>query len=144
MLVAGGLAHSAHAAATETPAKPVVEVKPAALQEMVILKSAFSDDKAAGKDPFFPKSGRRNQAPPDQFQSTPLLILSQLSLKGISGTKDKRLALINNRTLEVGEESEFRQGNQSVKIRCVEITDKSVFITVEGSPDRKELRLRGQ
>jgi hypothetical protein len=136
------LAGAAHAEPASPPAKPAAQDQSPALQEVVFLKSAFVDEPSGGKDPFFPKSRRREQRAPDVFQPTPLEILKNLFLKGISGTRDKRLALINNRTLEVGEEGEFKQGNLAIKIRVVEITDKSVFFTIEGSHDRKELRLR--
>lgn len=136
------VARAASAEPAAPAAKPAALDQPPALQEIAFLKSAFVDGPLGGKDPFFPKSRRFDQKAPDVFQSTPLEILKNLFLKGISGTKDKRLAIINNRTLEVGEEGEFRQGALSIKIRIVEITDKSVLFTIEGSNDRKELRLR--
>ena len=142
LLLACLLARAAHAQPATPPAKPVSPDPSPALQEIVFVKSAFADEPGAGKDPFFPKSTRRNQRTPDAAQVTPLRILNSLFLKGISGTKDRKLALINNRTFEVGELGEFREGNQAIKIRVVEITDKSVLFTTEGSNDRKELRLR--
>ena len=142
VLLACLLARATHAQPATPPAKPASPDPSPALQEIVFVKSAFADEPSAGKDPFFPKSTRRNQRMPDAVQVAPIRILSSLFLKGISGTKDRRLALINHRTFEVGEEGEFREGNQAIKVRVVEITEKSVFFTVEGSNDRKELRLR--
>jgi hypothetical protein len=63
-----------------------------------------------------------------------------LVLKGISGGKDRRLALINNRTVENGEELEFKFGNRTLKVHCVEIREKSVVIRVDGQS--KEIFLR--
>lgn len=62
-----------------------------------------------------------------------------LALKGISGGAGKSLAIINNRTFEVGEEALLRAANQIYKVRCVEIRDKSVIINVNGQT--KELFL---
>ncbi len=55
-------------------------------------------------------------------------------------SSSSRLALINNRTVENGEEAEFKFGNRTVKVRCVEIREKSVVIRVDGQS--KELFLR--
>jgi hypothetical protein len=126
-------------------AAPIESAAPEAspfLSDIVFDKSVFVDAPDGGKDPFFPKSRRFDPKGPEVFQATPLDILKSLFLKGVCGRKDKMLALINHRTLEVGEEGEYRQGNQSIRIRVVEITDKSAFFTIEGSNDRLELRLR--
>ena len=142
LLLACLLAPAALAQPATPPAKPAPPDPSPALQEIVFVKSAFADEPGAGNDPFFPKSTRRNKRAPDAAQVTPIRILNSLFLKGISGTKDRKLALINNRTFEVGEIGEFREGNQAIKIHVVEITEKSVFFTTEGSNDRKELCLR--
>ena len=65
-----------------------------------------------------------------------------LTLKSISGSGSKKLALINNQTLALGESGKVRLGNGEVKIRVEEIRDKSVVVTVEGKPGRKELSLK--
>ena len=67
----------------------------------------------------------------------------ELTLKSISGAGAKRLALINNQTLAVGESGKVRLGNGEIKIRCEEIREKSVVVTLDGKPERKELRLQG-
>jgi hypothetical protein len=110
-------------------------------------KSVFVDDPRFGKDPFFPKSTRHV---PQVVQPTIALspvsafpqIANAIALKGISGLPGKRLAMLNNRTLEVGEQAEFRINNQLVKIHCVEIREKSVVIGLEGTTDTKEIFLR--
>ena len=135
----------ANAAPTEPatpPAKPAAQELSQALQEFVFVKSAFVDPPDGGKDPFFPRTKRFDPKAPEAYQPTPLDILKNLFLKGICGRRDKMLALINNRTLEVGEEGEYRQGDLALRIRVVEITDKSVFFTIDGVKDRLELRLR--
>jgi hypothetical protein len=123
-------------------ARPVAQETFSALPDIVFDKSVFVDAPEGGKDPFFPNSKRFEPKAPEAPQPTSVDILKTLFLKGICGTKERMLALINHRTLEVGEEGEYRQGNLSIRIRVVEITDKSVFFTIDGSSDRLELRLR--
>ncbi len=64
-----------------------------------------------------------------------------LKLKGISGSASRRFALINDQTFAVGEELKIKLSGGPVKVRCLEITDRSVFVSVNGSPDRTELSL---
>ena len=104
------------------------------VDEVASAKSVFIDNPQFGKDPFFPKTARR--AVTVDLASThtvePLMQVAGLLLKGISGGAGKRLAIINNRTFEVGEEGSLRVANQIFKIRCVEIRDKSVIVSVNG------------
>jgi len=68
-----------------------------------------------------------------------------LTLKRITGSGSKRLALINNQTLGVGESGKVRLGDSEVKVKVEEIRDKSVVVSVEGKPgkaERKELPLK--
>ncbi len=118
------------------------------LDEVVSTKSAFTDDAKFGRDPFFPKSTRRVPvlvvAP---ISSTPDAsafnqVVGSVVLKGISGTRGKRLALLNNRTLEAGEEAQFKVNNQLVTVRCVEVREKSVVIGLAGTTETKEIHLR--
>jgi hypothetical protein len=115
------------------PASPAPVPAPAAepaLDLVTIPKSVFADDPQVGKDPFFPRSTRR--AP--QVQNVPVVeTIPDLLLKGVSGTFTKRLAIINNRTFEVGEEGELKSNGQTVRVKCVEIKDKSVVIRINGS-----------
>ena len=110
-------------------------------------KSLFVDDAKFGKDPFFPKSSRRVPQIVTPVNVTPDTgvfnqVLSTVALKGISGLPGKRLALLGNRTLEAGEEFETKFNNQIFKVHCVEVREKSVVISVEGSPETKEIHLR--
>ena len=90
-----------------------------------------------GRDPFFPNStllwGGGTKTP----KQTPT---PELVLNGLSGTGDHRLAIINNRTLAEGEETEVSSGGGRIRFRCVEIKTDSVIIEVGG--ERRELRLR--
>jgi len=71
-----------------------------------------------------------------------LAILSELILKGITGPEKKRVALINNKSFAVGDEATLKLNGESVKVRCVEIGDKSAVVSLPGIADRFELSLR--
>ena len=113
---------------------------------VVVPKSLFVDEAANGKDPFFPGSTRRQEAAATTATTNnvvaPTTFLSQLALKGISGTKGQLLAIINNATLAVGETGDVKVGGRTVKVRCREIRDRSVLIELEGGGEVKELKLR--
>jgi len=119
------------AANVETNAVPnVVEAFP---------QSEF--DERAGKDPFFP---HRVLVPVVKAPSPKASDASRLlQLKGVAGTVNRRLAIINNQTLEVGEEREVTTPAGKIKIRCVEIRADSVMVELPNQGGRKELQLRG-
>ncbi len=134
------------AATAAPPAGPVV--RPAA--ELATLmtaipKSEFVFEAEVSKDPFFPKSGRLRPAAPASAPGTaptPQDLTSGLALKGFLGSPTRPLALLNNRTCAPGEEVLVKVPGGQLKVRCVEIRQKSVVVTVEGEPGRKELFLR--
>jgi hypothetical protein len=66
--------------------------------------------------------------------------LDKLKLSGISGTARKRLAIVNNRTLGLNEETEIKLEGVVVDVKCVEIRDQSVVVQV--GPYREELTYR--
>ncbi len=66
---------------------------------------------------------------------------SLLRLTGIAGGV-RPIATINNLTFAVGEEQEVKVEGGKVKIRVLEIREKSVVITVEKGPRPIELKLR--
>jgi len=129
------------ARAAQSPVLPQVD-------QISSIQSTFVDDPQFGKDPFFPKSTRHVpkvitptvSAAPDMSSFTQLL--NSVTLKGISGLPGKRLAMLNNRTLEAGEQIEFKINGQPVKVRCIEIREKSVVIGIEGTAETKEIHLR--
>ena len=96
---------------------------------------------AEGRDPFFPNS-THFIAPvlAPKTTNAPVVIQVELSLKGISGPADHRLAIINNKTFQAGEEGEVTASGGKVRIRCLEIKEDAVEVQV-GS-ERRELRLR--
>src|SRR6266446_2305320 len=118
--VAGVIAMSAARGAAQKPA-PQPPVAPQITHELQFVKSTFvaRPGPGFGTDPFFPKTGR--------FQHTKTVEqpgpVSFLSLKGISVTRTRRTAIINNRTFEVGEEGEVKINGQPFRVRCIEIRD---------------------
>ncbi len=64
---------------------------------------------------------------------------TQLSLKAVSGPKNRRMALINNETLMAGESAKVKLLDARVLVVCKEIRDDSVLITADGKP--MELKL---
>ena len=67
---------------------------------------------------------------------------TELVLKSISGTKKRRFALINNQTLAVGESARVRLEDSEVKVRCLEIRDRSIVVAVDGQEGSREIFLR--
>lgn len=131
-------------------AAPAVAPAPAAKAppaEVQIPRSVF-EDLPSGRDPFFPNSKRRQpKAPVVSTNAAPVVVervskSQYLTLSGISGSGDHRLALINNRPFKGGEVGEIRGPNGMIKVECIEIREKSVLIQIEGESERKELRLR--
>lgn len=109
--------------------------------EVVFPKSVFVDD-SNGKDPFFPT---RNRGPVVVVTKTASASKEPnwkaLQLRGITGSGEQKFALINNLTFAKGEEGDVKVVNSKVKIKVLEIKEKSVVISVEGLSDQKELLL---
>jgi thioredoxin-related protein len=81
-----------------------------------------------------PLYGGAPPAPPQRF--------TELVLKSISGTKNRRFALINNQTLTVGESARVKLEDSEVKVRCLEIRDRSIVVAVDGQERSREIFLR--
>ena len=67
--------------------------------------------------------------------------LQQIKLKGIGGGPGNRFALINNQTFQKSDVSPIRVGTNTVTIRCVEIRDASVIVSIDGIDGTRELNL---
>ncbi len=90
-----------------------------------------------GHDPFFPNSTRFiKRAPTPKPVEGPVV----LEFKGVSGTADRPLAIINNRTFAVGEEQDVTTANGKVKVMCLEIDGLKVKVRAQGAT--QELLLR--
>src|SRR5438309_1919912 len=98
------------------------------LAEIQFVKSVFVNSPGVGTDPFFPKSTRRGAPVGTNPGIEVAPSFGFLSLKGISGSKVHRLAIINNKTFEAGEEGDLKTGSQTVRVKCVEIRDDCVVV----------------
>lgn len=126
-------------AATVQPAAPPDESAP-------LPRSEFIDDPATTKDPFFPNSTRRvpvrtvakgrTSAVPE-----PKSLSAGLSLKGITGSRSNPIALINNKTCAVGDVVQVKVPEGEVTLKCLEIRQNAVVVTIEGEPGQKVLSL---
>jgi hypothetical protein len=140
-----GLAFAGLAAQTKTnaPSRSV----PAATNALPLLvpipQSVFiiPTSPQEGKDPFFPRSMRPfNDVVVRTNQQPAAVVAVELKLNGISGIAGRRLAIINNRTFEIGEEGEVVSNGSRVRIICKDIQADSVRILVSG--EERLLRLR--
>lgn len=82
-----------------------------------------------GRDPFHPKSTR--------FIAKPVVVKPAvgpvvLECKGVSGTADRPLAIINNRTFAVGEEQFVNTAAGRVKVKCLAIDGMKVRVQAQG------------
>jgi len=106
-------------------------------------KSVFMNQAGFGKDPFFPNSTRLQPKTPVKMPDAMSLksgVPDFVLLKGFAVLKDRKLAIINNYTVEAGEEFLLKFNGQQIKVKCIMIKDDSVVIEVNGST--KELKLR--
>lgn len=92
--------------------------------------------KAVSREPApeLPMFGGAPPAPPQRFDD--------IVLKSISGTKERRFAMLNNTTFAPGDTAKVKVQNGDVKVRCVEIRDKSVIVAVDDQPEPREIKLR--
>lgn len=67
--------------------------------------------------------------------------VKQIKLTGISGGPDKRFAIIGKETLEQGESRTIKIGGNTVTIKCLEITDTTATISVDGIDGTQTLSL---
>ncbi|MFN3407623.1 MAG: hypothetical protein ACK45B_01400 [Limisphaerales bacterium] len=123
--------------------KAPAKAAPASEAPIEIPKSQFiiPASPSEGRDPFFPESMRLFAS---QVRATSAKASAPapavLVLKAISASGNRRVASINNRPFEAGEEGEVVIGNSRVRVRCVEVREDRVLVEVEGQP--QELRLR--
>jgi hypothetical protein len=120
---------------TDSPAATGTNAAP---QELLIPLSVFDLTNSPVKDPFFPLSTRA--AFVAAATNAPAISAASFQLKGLSGTANQRLALINNRTLASGEFAEVTTSAGRIKIQCLEIRESSVLIRTESQTDPIELR----
>jgi hypothetical protein len=132
---------TSNAASTNNATTPVATQAP--FIEPAVPQSTFTQPKRReeGRDPFFPKSIRPygEEAKPKNVPTvTPI---AELSLKGISGTPEQPLAIINTTTFTVGEEGDVSTRAGKIRIRCVEIRMSEGTVLVQVGGQSRELRL---
>ncbi len=123
---------------------------PAVPAPIVIPQSTF--DPKVRKDPFFPDSERLNPRPKPQAAETspgtrPVAVrpkdpLEHLKLVGMSGSIRRRLVMINNATFELNEQATLRTAAGDLRVKVVEIRERSVLVTIDGGPEPKEIFLK--
>jgi len=127
-------------------ANPKPSAVNAAPVELVIAQSVFvlPSGPSEGKDPFYPRSSRPYASfvltRTNAVAAPAVAVSAELHLNGISGTAARPLAIINNRTFEVGEEGDVYSNIGRARIRCIEIRPDSVIIQIGG--ERRMLHLR--
>jgi hypothetical protein len=134
-----------------SPAKPAPPKAAAAVSDLhhaaVDHLSVFEElMPPKGRDPFFPNSHRRDVVPVMATSpNMPPPPTSALVLKGVIGSPNHRMALINSSILEVGEEEAVRVPGGHVKVKCLEIGEDYAVIRAEGEsqPKRLELNKKG-
>jgi hypothetical protein len=143
-VIGGSPTITAAAKAAPTATKQRGE-KPGALnQAETIVKSEFSVPRkmTEGRDPFFPNSSRpyvtETATKPTADSSLPEY---EFSLKGISGSAERPLAIINNTTFTTGEENEVIIKGKRIKIRCYEINMTAGTVLFEYAGTRRQLKL---
>jgi hypothetical protein len=74
----------------------------------------------------------------------PTPVPDTLTLVGILGAGSKKLALINDCSLSVGESGKARFAKTNAVVRCVEIRAGSVIVEIGEEKQREELFLKGK
>lgn len=75
--------------------------------------------------------------------TSPVRLYSDLTLKAITGAQGRRFALLNNQTFAAGDIAKVKLADREVKVRCVEVREKSMIVTVDGEQGQREIRLAG-
>ncbi len=133
---------TAKSAKGSTNAEPVAVVREVA---------AFTDVITTGQDPFFPDSQRRDPRPVKPANNNsgkaaaPVPIKNpaqHVVLRGIIGSAGKQLALINNTPFAAGEEQTVQTPDGPIRVKCVQILERSVLVSLDGQSETKEIPLR--
>jgi len=136
LLLASTLALNANATNSVGGAKSAGFVVQPPFIEPAVPQSTFGQPKrqAEGRDPFFPKSNRVYGMDPTPKPDTIPVPTAELTLKGISGTPEQPLAIINNMTFTAGEENDVTTRAGKIRIRCIEIkmSEGTVLVQVGG------------
>lgn len=108
------------------PTNQAPSAKTNSLRSVFILPTAPRE----GRDPFFPKSNRPFEMTPAATNAVPEV--TALVVKGISGSPDHRLVIINNHTFATGDIADVITEQGRIRVHCIEIKPRSVIIEVSG------------
>jgi thioredoxin-related protein len=124
--------------------------QPGGPQAFIASLSRFASHKSGGSTPPVARETKSSDFPPGPppplFNGAPTFPppkFDQLILKSISGSKNNRLAMINNQTFGPGESATLQLAGAPVKVKCLEIRENSVVVSINGG-EQKEVRLKGQ
>ena len=108
----------------------------ASMRDQAILKMTAEQMAEAHKrvEAFVPHQVKKSDLPDPAW-------VAKIELGGISGATDHRLAIINNKTLGKNEELAMKIEGKQVTVRCLEIRESSVVISIEGIEGTRELNL---
>ena len=112
--------------------------------ELQFVPSVFVAKAGFGKNPFFPKSTMLGpvQVTTNTVEVAPVTPISCLILKGISGPKNHRLAIINNKTFEIAEDAEIKCMGQTLRVKCIDVRDDGVVVSVNGQTQKLYLGVK--
>lgn len=127
------VAHARTVAQASAPA--VVELPAPPVSTFLIPRKPVD-----GRDPFFPNSTRVYGTDSTATNRAPTIV-ADLVLKGISGTPEQPLAIINTTTFTAGEINEVLIKNGRLRIQCVEINMSLGTVLLQIGSERRELKL---
>ena len=108
------------------PASQSQSAKTNSLRSVFILPTAPVE----GRDPFFPKSNRPYETAMTATNKT--VEITALVVKGVSGSSDHRLVIINTHTFAAGDIADVITDLGRIRVHCIEIKPRSVVIEVGG------------
>jgi hypothetical protein len=123
---------------TEAP-KTAATAVPTNIAEQYV--SVFEDlPRGKGRNPFFPNSHMGEPAPEAAPQGEENVHVEPvLSLRAVIGHGRHSQVVINNEIFEVGETQSVRVPNGHVRVRCLEVSNNSALVQVEGEAGPKRL-----
>lgn len=125
------------------PVKPANEAAAVLPDPSPVPQSVFVVPRKAteGKDPFFPNSARVYGVDTTAKPGTKPQVAADIVLRGISGTAEEPLAIINTTTCTTGETAEIITKNSRLKVQCLEINMAAGTVLLQIGGERRELRL---
>jgi Tfp pilus assembly protein PilP len=70
-----------------------------------------------------------------------VIYLRGITLRGIAGSAGKRIAVINGRPFEKGDQGTIYVGTKPLVVRCLEIKEGTATVLIEGIERPRELGL---